>query len=152
MIKNFNGNIFNSNANFIVCGLDSQGTIENDDLPSHVERECLKYVRYCKKNHIEILGSVQYVPTEIWALNMVDTMKNNDVMDYDTSYQYIVNLFCKNVSDEGIKMNPSAVKEGLADILTKAEMIKATVAVPYKIGKYINEIINKYDVDVEVWR
>ena len=157
MIKTINGNIFNSNANFIVCEMNCQGIIDDnmivisEEFP-HVEKEYMKYIRYCKKNHVEILGSVQYVPTEIWALNMVDTMKNNNIIDYDTNYQYIVNMFCKNMSDEGIKRNSNAVKESMSKIFNNAEMIGATVAVPYSIGNFVHDIANKYHVDVEIWR
>ena len=156
MIKTINGNIFNSNANFIINEMDCQGILNDnltqlDDSP-HIERECMKYIRYCNKNHIEILGSAQFIPIEVWALNMVDTMKNNNVIDYDTNYQYIVNLFCKHTSDEGIKMNRNAVRKALENIFEKAKSIGASVAVPYSIGNFVNEIVNKYDVDVEIWR
>ena len=151
MIKTINGNIFDSNANFIVCEMDCQGTIGIEDFP-HVDRECMKYIRYCKKNNINILGNVQFVPTEIWALNMIDTMKNNNIIDYDTDYQYIVNMFCRDISDEGNKRVPNAVRKALENIFDKANNINATVAVPYSIGNFVNEIANKYNINVEIWR
>jgi O-acetyl-ADP-ribose deacetylase (regulator of RNase III) len=157
MITNINGNILDSKANFIVhkvnsFSLDSNIASQIVERYEHIEKEYLKYLRYCNKNHYDIIGSVQFVPVEPWALIMVDTMKNNNVIDYDTNYQYIVNMFCESSSDEGIKTNLKAAKKALENIFEKAKNIGATVAIPDNIEKLVREIIAKYDVDVEVWR
>lgn len=157
MITNINGNILDSKANFIVhnvnsFSLDSDIASQIIERYPHIEKEYLKYLRYCNKNHYDIIGSVQYIPNEPWALIMVDTMKNNNVIDYDTNYQYIVNMFCESTTDEGIKTNQKAMRKAFESILEKAKDIGATVAVPENIGNFVREIIDKYDVEVEVWR
>ena len=157
MITNINGNILDSKANFIVhkvnsFSLDSDIASQIVERYPHIEKEYLKYLRYCNKNHYDIIGSTQYIPNEPWALIMVDTMKNNNVIDYDTNYQYIVNMFCESTTDEGIKTNQKAMRNAFESILEKAKDIGATVAVPENIGNFVREIIDKYDVEVEVWR
>ena len=89
MIKIVEGNIFDSKANFIVHQTNCQSVMGSgvalqvaERFP-HVEVEYRKYLNYCKKNRIEPLGTAQYVPTEFWALVMVDTMKNNNVVTFD---------------------------------------------------------------------
>ena len=157
MITNINGNILDSKANFIVhkvnsFSLDSNIASQIVERYGHIEKEYLKYLRYCNKNYYDIIGSAQFVPVEPWALIMIDTMKNNNVINYDANYQYIVNMFCESASDEGIKTNQKALKKAFESILEKAKDIGATVAIPENVGKFVREIIDKYDVEVEVWR
>lgn len=170
MIKIIDGNLFSSKANFIVHSCNCQGemgsgvALQVAERFPHVEKEYTKYVHYCKKNHIEPLGTVQYVPNEIWALIMVDTMKNNNVIAFDTNYQYIVNLFSQNTFGEVLHTDLKAFKKALVDVREKAEKISATVAMPYRIASYrdkanwddvytiIKKVFEKSDVDVEIWR
>lgn len=170
MVTIVEGNIFDSKANFIVHPTNCQGAMSSGIATqivkryAHVEKEYMKYIRYCKKNNIELLGTAQYVPNEVWALIMVDTMKNNNVIDFDTSYQYIVNLFCQSVFREGFHTDLRALKKALIDIREKAERIGATVAIPYKISgcgdgvnhddvhTIIKKIFDKSSVNVEIWR
>ena len=170
MIKNFDGDIFNSNANFIVHQVNCQGVMGSgvalqvaQRFP-HVEREYLKYLRHCNKNYKSPLGTAQYVPTEVWALNMVDTIKNNDVIAYDIEYQYIVNLFGQDTYGEGLQTDLKAMKSAFIAIRETALSIGATVAIPYKIGScrgganwndvynIIKKVFNNSDVNVEIWR
>lgn len=170
MIKIVEGNIFDSKANFIVHQVNCQGVMGSgvalqvaEQFP-HVEKEYMKYLRYCNKNRIEPLGTAQYVPTEVWALIMVDTMKNNNVDVFDTNYQYIVNLFGQSTFGEGLHTDLKAMKKALVDVREKAEKIGATVAMPYKIGScrgganwddvytIIKKVFEKSNVDVEIWR
>ena len=170
MIKIVEGNIFDSKANFIVHQVNCQGVMGSGvaaqvaERYAHVEKEYMKYLRYCNKNHIEPLGTAQYVPTEVWALIMIDTMKNNNVDAFDTNYQYIVNLFGQSTYGEGLHADLKAMKKALVDIREKAEKIGATVAMPYQIGScrgganwddvytIIKKIFEKSSVDVEIWR
>ena len=98
MIKVIDKNLFNSTANFIVHQVNCQGVMGSGvalqvaEIYPHVEQEYMKYLRYCKKNRINPLGTAQYVPIDTWAMIMVNTMKNNNVLAYDSQYQYIVNL------------------------------------------------------------
>lgn len=170
MIKIIDGNIFDSKANFIVHQVNCQGVMGSGvalqvaENFHHVEKEYNKYIRYCNKNHQKILGSVQYVPIDVWALMMTDTMKNDDVSAYDTNYQYIVNLFGQDSFGTGLQTDMKAMKNGLIDIREKAQKIGATVAMPYKIGScrgganwenvytVIKKVFENSNVDVEVWR
>lgn len=170
MIKIVDGNIFDSKANFIVHQTNCEGVMGSGvarqvaERYPNVEKEYRKYLRYCSKNGIEPLGTAQYVPTEVWALTMIDTIKNNNVIDFDTNYQYIVNLFGQSTYGEGLQTDLKAMKKAFIDIREKAQNIGATVAMPFKIGsvrgganwndvyKIIKDIFEKSDVDVEIWR
>ena len=170
MIKIIDGNIFDSKANFIVHQTNCHGVMGSGvalqvaEMYAHVKKEYMKYIQYCKKNHIEPLGTVQYVPNEVWALIMVDTMKNNNVIAFDNNYQYIVNLFGQSTYGEGLHTDLKAFKKALMDVREKAEKIGATVAMPYKIGScrgganwndvytIIKKVFEKSSVDVEIWR
>lgn len=170
MIKIIEGNLFDSNANFIVHQVNCQGimgggvALQVKEKYPHVEREYRKYINYCNKNDLKILGSVQYVPSEVWAIGLVDTMKNNDVSDYDKNYQYIVNLFGQDTIGTGLQTDMKALKNGLIDIRDKAQKIGATVAMPYRMASVrgganwenvytvIKKVFENSDVDVEIWR
>lgn len=170
MINIIDGNLFDSKANFIVHQTNCMGCMKSgvalqvaEQYP-HVETEYRKYLNYCRKTKIEPLGTVQYVPNEVWALIMVDTMKNNNVIAFDNNYQYIVNLFGQSTYGEGLHTDLKAFKKALMDVREKAEKIGATVAMPYKIGScrgganwndvytIIKKVFEKSSVDVEIWR
>lgn len=170
MISIVEGNIFDSNANFIVHQVNCLGIMGSgiasqvEERFPHVGSEYRKYLRNCKKNNINALGTVQYVPTEVWALPLVDTMKNDNVTAYDTNYQYIVNLFGQAYIGEGLQTDLRAVKKALIDIRDKAWNIGATVAIPWKMSSnrgganwenvytIIKKTFENSDVDVEIWR
>lgn len=168
MIEIVNGNILSSKANFIVHSCNCVGDIRGIsaqivDEYSHIEKEYMKYIRYCNKNRIELLGSAQYVPTEIWAITMTDTMKNNNVIDYDNNYQYIVNMFCQDMFEDGLMTDLTAMKNAFTDIRDKAKNIGATIAIPYKIGiarnvswndiyAVIKNVFERSDINVEIWK
>lgn len=170
MIKIVDGNLFDSKANFIIHQVNCQGVMGSgvalqvvENYP-HVEREYNNYLRYCKKNKIQSLGTAQYVPNESWALIMVDTMKNNKVIAFDNNYQYIVNLFGQDTYGTGVHTDLKAFKKALVDIRDKALEIGATVAMPYKIGSHrggeswdnvytvIKKVFENSGVDVEIYR
>lgn len=168
MIKIVDKNLFDSKANFICHSCNCQGVMGSGvaaqvaEKYPHVEKEYLKYLRYCKKNNIKPLGTVQYVPNEVWAVNLVDTMKNNYVDAFDSEYQYIVNIFGQNTYGIGLQTDLNAIKRAFKDICEKAKSINATVAVPYKIGscrgganwddvyKIIQTVFENSGVDVEI--
>lgn len=143
MIKIVDKNLFDSNANFLIHQTNCQGVMGSgvalqvaNNFP-HVEHEYMKYLRYCKKNNINPLGTAQYVPVDTWAMVMVNTMTNNDIMAYDSQYQYIVNLFGQDDFGMGKQQtNLKAMEKAFNDIYKKAKKINATVAMPYKIGSY----------------
>ncbi len=171
MIKIIDKNLFDSKANFLVhqtncmSVMGSGVALQVAELFPHVEKEYMKYLKHCKKNRIEPLGTAQYVPVDSWALVMVDTMKNEKVEAYDREYQYIVNLFGqKNFGMDAQQTDLKAMKMAMVDIREKAESIGATVAMPYMIGSYrggakwedvykiIQDVFNKSTVDVEICR
>lgn len=171
MIKIIDGNLFDSKANLLVHQVNCMSVMGSGvalqvaQLYPHVEKEYAKYLKHCKKNKEEPLGTVQYVPIDSWALIMVDTIKNKKIEAYDNEYQYIVNLFGQK--DYGIGTQHTdlkAVKNAMVDICEKAKSIGATVAMPYKIGSYrggaswddvykiINDVFGNSGVDVEICR
>ena len=169
MIKIIEGNLFNSKANFLVHQTNCMGVMGSgvalqvkEEYP-HVEKEYRRYLKHCDKNNIEPLGTAQYVPSEAWAIGMIDTIKNNNVIAYDNEYQYIVNLFGQR--DYGLDKqhtNLKAMKNAMVDIRNKAKAIGATVAMPYMIGsarggakwsdvyKIIEDVFKDSGVDVEI--
>ena len=170
MINIIDGNIFDSKANFIVHQVNCQGVVNSgvamqvEEKFPHVGAEYRKYLRHCEKNHQSALGTCQYVPVDVWALTMADTMKNNNITAYDLDYQYIVNMFGQDTFGEGLRTDLKAMKKAFADIRDKAQSIGATVAMPWKIGScrgganwedvytIIKKTFGNSDVDVEIWR
>lgn len=170
MIKFIDGNIFDSKANFICHSCNCIGVMgagvaaQAACLFPHVEKEYRKYLHYCKKHNIEPLGTVQYVPTQYWALGLVDTIKNNYIDTYDKDYQYIVNLFGQSSVGTGLQTDLTAMRKAFEDIKRKAKSVGATIAVPYKIGscrgganwndiyKIITDVFGDNKVDVEIWK
>ena len=143
------GNICDSKNNLLIkiVGVDEAGE-EFSDIP-HIKKEYNKYVHYCQKNNINPIGTVQYIPAEVWAMVMVDTMKNNNIIDYDKNYQYAVLLYGKNDSSE---LDIDAVKKALIDIRNKAEQMKASVSIVLdnKVYNIINDVFNNFDI--EIWK
>lgn len=168
MIEIVNEHLLDTEANFIVnqvsCA-DSMGKGHIGQVAEqypHIVNEHLKYIRYCKKNKIDPNGTVQYIPNEIWALVMVDTMKNDNVIDYDKNYQYLVNMFCQGGTADDGHIDLKAMKKALVDVRDKAQKIGAKVAIPYRIGCHkgganwddiytiIKKVFEKSDVNVEI--
>lgn len=170
MIKIVDGNLFDSKANFLIHQVNCADTMGSGiakqvaNMYPHVESEYHKYIRYCKKNKINFIGTAQFVPVDHWALIMVDTLKNNNVFDYDKQYQYIVNVFGQeNFGYDGKQYtNLKALKNALIDVRNKAQVIGATVALPYGFGsvrgganwddvyKIIKDVFSCSTVDVEI--
>lgn len=167
MIKIIEGNLLDSNANFIVHACDCKCVMESNiaegifELFPHVEKEYRKLVHHYDRNNENILGLVQYVPSDVWAVGMVDTMKNDDVPAYDSNYQYIANLVCQDVVNGNVYTDLHSMKEGLMNVLKKAKAIGAAVALPYYIGRkkdwnktyaLIQDVFGNSNIDVEIWK
>lgn len=156
MVNIINGNLNDSKENFIVRLVDCQG---DSDMEHHVKKEYLKYIKHYNKTKENIHGRVQYVPVDIWAIGMTDTIENKNVIAYDTEYQYIVNLFGHD-SHCDKKENFNAIKEGLKDIFYKARNIEGTIAISFGMGKANwNDVYNTikvmsehYNVDVSLYK
>lgn len=132
MVSVIKENIMDSSENFIVVpvcpSLSLRGKMYEDIFSTypHVQRECMKYVRHCDKKKILVHGKAQFIPTEVWALTMVDPIKNESVSAYDSFYQYIVPIYC---CDERLFINMSSFESGLRQVCNQAEKINASVAI-----------------------
>lgn len=140
MIKIVEKNLFDSKANFIVHQVNWQGVMGSgvakqvaEQYP-YVDKEYRKYVFHYQKKNKKILGTVQYVPTEVWAIGLVDTLKNDKIEKYDKDYQYIVNLFGQESYGAGFQTDLKEMKNAFIDIRDKAMSVGATIAMPFKIG------------------
>lgn len=137
MIQVIKENIMDASENFIVlpmnAALSMRGKMYEDIFSTypHVQRECMKYVRHRQKNKMALMGTAQYIPSEVWALTMVDTIKNNQVPDYDSNYQYIVPVYA---SAENGYIGLESFRVALQNVAEKAESIHASVAIPYSSG------------------
>lgn len=168
MIKIVDGNLFDSKANFIVHQVNCQGVmgggvaLQVAEKYPHIEIAYRKYLQHCKKNNIKPLGTVQFVPVDVWAMAMVN---NNTVMDYDKNYQYIVNLFGQDSFGMGeCHTDLKALRTGFTTIRDTAVSLGASVAMPYKIGSFrggaswddvysiIENVFKDSAVNVEIWK
>lgn len=163
MIYITSGNLLESKAE-IICNPVNHQSMQNDILPiadiyPFVEIEYRKYLRYCKKNVIYPLGTVQYVPNEVWAVGLVNTMRNNQIVQCE-DFQYIANMFCQIEYEGEWITNLSALKSALINICSKAKILNARIAIPYAIGnldwndiyQVIESIPNADELYIEVWR
>lgn len=168
MIQIIEQDLFNSEANLLIHQVNCQGVMGSGVALQvatkypHVEAEYLKYLRHCKKNKLNPLGTVQYVPTESWALVMSDTIQNKRLEKYDKNYQYIVNLFGQNDIGRGLQTDLHSLRKGFEDILIKAQNLNASIALPYGLGsvrgganwnevyKIIQDIFKNTNVDVTI--
>lgn len=144
MIKTINSDILDTNANFIINFVNSTGKMDSQLARAlerehpHIDIQYRKYINYCKKNRIQILGTCQYVPIDSWAIGLVDTMKNHDVYNYDEPYQFIVNMF---IYKDKKRIDIDALYSGLKNLRQKARMLKPVIAFPYGkevVGNDIN--------------
>lgn len=144
MIEIVDEKLLDSDCNFLINITDIEENIDNKIATKypHVEREYLIYLKYCRKNKQKIIGTIQYIPIDTWALIMCDTINNRYVLEYDKEYQYIVNVFCP----EG-KINNKTMIKTFAEISEKAKLINATVGILYSNNKYkkitLNELQNQ---------
>ncbi len=161
--------IFNSDAKFVVNAVDCNGEIRPNvlkrifELYPHAEKEYMKYVKKCEKNKLDMLGTVQYIPVDTWALVLVDTIKNNVVEAYDTNYQYIVNAFVQETKGKKNITDIMAIQRVLINLKEKAEKIDATIAIPYNFGcgkniqwhevlRIIKNVFDNSKVQVEIYK
>jgi hypothetical protein len=124
-------NVFDIEENIIVCLVGSEIEIPEElkEDTKHIDSEYRKFLRHCNKNHINLYGKVQYIPNQVWAVGMVDTMNNTSIIPC-MDFKYIANLFC--IRDECNIIDEKSMKKGMTDILTKAKSINENVALFYK--------------------
>lgn len=168
MISIVEKNLFDSKANFLVHQVNCQGVMGSGiakqvaERYPFVDKEYRRYVFHCQKKNKKILGTVQYVPLEVWAIGLVDTLKNDRIEKYDKDYQYIVNLFGQENYGTGIQTDLTELKNAFIDIRDKALSVGATIAIPYRIGScrggadwndvytIIKKVFENSGVDVEI--
>lgn len=138
MVKEVEGDILKTDAQFIVCQCDIQGNVGTygleriESIYPHVGIEYRKYLQFCKKNLKDYIGTCQYVPVEAWALPLIDTMRNDNIFEYDNeSFQYFVNAVVEDV-DSGIKFKN--VEKAIKNISHWASKLNVTTAIPYRFG------------------
>lgn len=106
MIEIINENILHSGADIIINPVDysmdcsggiysKMNSLIGEEMP-WVKTEYRKYIRKHNKEQHKILGTVQFVPTEVWAVGLTDTMKtNNQITMYGNDFAYVANIFVK---------------------------------------------------------
>lgn len=170
MVHIIEKDLFKSDANFLVHQCNCEGFMGSGvakqvaDLFPHVKKEYLRYINHCNKNNIRLLDTIQFVPTESWAIVMVDTIKNNRVEVYDNNYQYIVNLFGQEEIGTGLQTDIKAVENGLIELKNMIQKLEPvpSVAIPYgmssvrgganwkDIYKIIEKIFGNTNIDVQI--
>ena len=136
MVKiEYDTSITESDANLVVNIVNCSGYMDAkwQKLYPHVDIQYRKYLVYCNKNNIEPMGTCQYVPKDSWAIGLTDTMKNNDLYNYDEPYQFIVNMFVDKSTTNKIQIDFNALNSALKNLKQKAKILKATIAIPYGI-------------------
>lgn len=169
MIKYFEGDMLYSKANFVLCPTSDDKAAQSDIFVNvvkscpHVEKEYRKYINYYSKNNLDVLGTTQYIPKEVWALGLVDTIKNSYVDIYDDNYQYFVNMFVLHITGSKTMLDISSFIDAINDVKYKAQSIGAkTIAVKMKdrftnkfivndMYKIINEAFDGTSIDIEIW-
>jgi hypothetical protein len=155
-----NKKLLKSNARIIVQLVNEDGDL-NNNIPSeinyeyhHVNKEYIKFINYCQTNRLESLGKVQYIPEAVWALGLVDTLKNDYVNIYDKGFKYIACAFCKTKIGKNYKINYDTLKECLRDVFNKAQSISADVAIIYSdiMKNIVSEIFNDNTVNVYLYK
>lgn len=106
MIEIINENILHSGADIIINPVDCNGVpcsklggLIGNEMP-WVEIDYRKYLRKHNKEQRNILGTVQFVPAEVWALCLVNTMEINNAIASCDVVSFIANCFvCDNYND-----------------------------------------------------
>lgn len=168
MINIINRRLSDSKDNFIVIPVNCTGEIDKKwekiiSMYPHAEKEYIKYIKKCDKNKLDMLGTAQYIPVDVWAMVMVDTTKNNMVEAYDEEYQYVVNAFVQEYLGKDSIIDVIAVQRILEDIKSKAENIGATIAIPHnfavgknikwsEMSKIIDGLFKRSDVILNIYK
>ena len=104
MIEIINENILHSGADIIINPVDysmdcsggiysKMNSLIGEEMP-WVKTEYRKYIRKHNKEQHKILGTVQFIPTEVWAVGLIDTMEmNNQITPCGNDFAYIANMF-----------------------------------------------------------
>lgn len=140
----------NCKQNFIInyVGLEEEINENIVNQYPHVKKEYLKYLRYCNKMNYNIVGTIQYIPVDTWALILCDTIKNETITAYDNNYQYIVNVF---VPDN--KINYKTLRKAFKGIGMLALELNASISIPWnkKLYKKITNVKELQSICSEIF-
>lgn len=157
MVEIKKGNIWCSDADIIVCPVDTLGAMCSDmiehikDYCPHVATEYLRYIKHCNKHNICAKSTVQFVPSESWAMPMVDTIVNTTLVPCE-DFQYLANIFCQYDSDDKMVDNISSFGKCMRIIRDKAESINVkTIAIPALVCENLNEYDYIYKIIQETF-
>lgn len=115
----------------------------------HVDKERRKYIKACSKKGVNPSGTVQFIPADVWALGMVDTMDASTATLYDGDHTgYIVNLFSSDnhsFKRALIRAKKIAASLGLSPVLlVEDHAINATMKI------VISDVFDHSPVNMEV--
>ena len=156
MIKIVNDDFLHTKAQICVQLVNDDGDLKNN-IPDyinneyhHVTKEYVKYINYYQKHRLETLGSVQYIPEVVWALGLVDTIKNGHLDTYDKDFKYIACAFCRERVGKKYKIDFGALKDCLRDICRKAQSVHADVTIVWSesVEQAVKDVFNKSTVNV----
>lgn len=133
MIEIINENILHSGADIIINPVDCNGVpcsklggLIGNEMP-WVEIDYRKYLRKHNKEQHKILGTVQFVPAEVWALWLVNTMEINNTITSRDVVSFIANCFvCDNYNGN---YDVESTLKCLSVIRERADA-KSTIALP----------------------
>lgn len=156
MIKIVESGLFDTKAQIIVQLVNDDGDLRNN-IPSyindeyhHVTKEYIRFINHYQKKNKNTIGLVQYTPVDVWALGLVDTIKNDYIDTYDKDFKYIACAFARTREGKKYIIDFDALKECLRNICNKAQSVKADVAIVYSstIEQAVKEVFVKSTVNV----
>lgn len=156
MIEVIDGKLLGTKAKICVQMVNTDGDLQyntpsyiNDEF-HHITKEYVKYINYYQKNRLETLGQTMYVPFDVWALGLVDTIKNDYLDTYDKDFRYVACAYCKERVGKKYKINFNALKDCLKDICRKAQSVHADVAIVWSdlVESVVKEVFDKSTVNV----
>lgn len=156
MVKIVEGNLLDVKAQVVVQLVNGDGDLKNNIPPEinneyhHITREYVRFINHCRKKNTDTLGLTLLIPIDVWAVGLVDTLKNDHIEIYDKDYKYIACAFCRTREGKRYKIDYEALENSLRCICNKAQAVKANVAIPYSesVVNVIKKVFEKSTIDV----
>lgn len=156
MVKIVEGNLLDIKAQVVVQLVNDDGDLKNNIPPEinneyhHITREYVRFINHCRKKNTDTLGLTLLIPIDVWAVGLVDTLKNDHIEIYDKDYKYIACAFCRMREGKRYKIDYEALENSLRCICNKAQAVKANVAIPYSesVVNVIKKVFEKSTTDV----
>lgn len=169
MINVVNQNLVKSSAagsyediksGFIIDVVTLEVGINNDiqTLYPHIDTEYRKYIRHCKKKKTNPYKTVQFVPDEVWALSMVDTMENDRIVPCD-DFRYFCNIFVHYTNISNTLLNGIELAQTVKEVFVYAKKFDTSITYILdhttqnndEIITILNELSAEYNVEVFVF-